>query len=170
MTLNPIPRDSFPDAAGIRRTENRMWFDELPHTADHGEQGWQVSWLPDRDNLTLEQAHDALRIAKLSHSHRVPALARRDWPTIRRLAAGIGVDPRAAVKNIRSIEERDAERAVPHFAVQISHLAIHAPARPELGEKVIRVDRPSPPTVRTSGRVPGQWLMSGDFLDLGVQR
>ncbi|MEU8900694.1 hypothetical protein AB0C65_32855 [Nocardia sp. NPDC048505] len=170
MTLNPNPRDSFPDAAGIRRTETRVWFDELPHTADRNERGWQVSWLADRDNLTLDQAHNALLIAKLCNTHRVPAMARRDWPAIRRLAHGLGVSARDAVDQIRGIEQREHDQAIATPIEQLPHLAIHVPARPELGEKVIRVDRPAAPTVRTPGRVPGQWLLSGEFLDQGVQR
>ncbi|QLY33289.1 hypothetical protein H0264_14555 [Nocardia huaxiensis] len=150
---------------GIRTTAQSMWFDELPHTAHLGEQGWQVSWLPDRDNLSLEQARDALLMAKLSTSYRIRELARRDWPRIQELARGIGVNPRDAVKLVRDAEAHARNHAVPTVAAQLPHLAIHQDAHPELWDREIRVDA-RPPTVRTPGRVPGQWLKSGEFLDL----
>ncbi|GAB2666438.1 hypothetical protein [Nocardia goodfellowii] len=170
MTLHPIPRDSYPDTVGIRRTEHRMWFDELPHTAHLHQTGWQVSWMPGRNDLTLDQAHDAMLIAKLSHSHRIPALACGDWPAIRRLARHLGVDPRAAVEHIRDLEQREHQKSIATPAEQIPHLAIHLPDRPALRDRVFHVDAPKPPVVRTPGRVPGQWLLSGEFLDREVQR
>ncbi|MEV6769930.1 hypothetical protein AB0N05_15015 [Nocardia sp. NPDC051030] len=150
---------------GIRMEAQRMWFDELPHTAHAGEHGWQVSWLPGRDDLSPEQARNALLVAKLSTSYRVRALARRDWPRIRELAHDIGVDARDAVKLIRDAEAQAREQSVPTPVQQIPHLATHLPAHPELRDRVIHVNLPTSPAVHTPGRVPGQWLASGEFLD-----
>lgn len=152
-------------AAGVRVAPDRMSFDDLPHTATLGDQGWQVSWLPDRDNLTAEEARDALVVARLSNTHRVRAYARRDWPQIKTLALGIGVDPREAVKLVRTAEAEAHKTAIPTPAQQIPHLAAAAPRRPETADRLVSVDAPAPPTVRTPGRVPGQWLGSGGFLE-----
>ncbi|WP_280266697.1 hypothetical protein [Nocardia wallacei] len=154
----------------IRTRPDRMWLDELPHTASRGERGWQVSWLPGRDDLNEEQARDALVVAKLSNSYRMRESARRDWPRIKELAHGLKVDPRDAVKLVRDAEANAREHANPTPAQQIPHLAAHLPAHPELGDRVILVDAAVPPTVRTPGRAPGQWLASGEYLDRGVER
>lgn len=152
-------------ACGIRVVPHRMWFDELPHAAHEGERGWQVSWLPQRDDLSPEQARDALLVAKLSTSSRMREMARRDWPRIRQLAYGIGVNPRDAVKLVRDAEAHALDHTVPTPAQDIPHLAMHLPTHPEMRDRVILVDPPTPPTVHTPGRVPGQWLESGEFLD-----
>lgn len=160
--MSPSHRDH---VAGIRVAPQRMWFDELPHTACAGERGWQVSWLPDRDDLSPEQARDALLVAKLSTTHRVRDLARRDWPRIRELASGIGVDPYDAVKLVRDAEDQARGHLVPTPVEDLPHLAAHLSARPDLRDRVILVDAPTPPTVHKPGRVPGQWLGTGEFLD-----
>lgn len=159
-------------AAGVRVEPNRMGFDDLPHTATRGDRGWQVSWLPDRDDLTAEEARDALVVARLSNSHRVRAFARRDWPQIKTLAFGIGVDPREAVKLVRDAEAQTREAAIPTPVQQIPHLTEAAARHPETADRLVSVDAPTPPTVRTPGRVPGQWLGSGAFLeqDRGMDR
>ncbi|MEG8184272.1 hypothetical protein GZH49_38100 [Nocardia terpenica] len=159
-------------ATGIRAEADRMWFDELPHTARRGPQGWQVSWLPGRDDLSAEQAHDALVVAKLSTGYRMRESARRDWPRIKKLAFGLEVDPRNAVKLVRDAETLAREQAIPTPVQQIPHLAVHLPEHPERRDRVVFVDAPVPPTVRTPNRVPGQWLGSGEFLnpDRGMDR
>ncbi|MFE3229866.1 hypothetical protein [Nocardia sp. NPDC059228] len=153
-------------SVGIRATDTRMWFDELPHSAERGARGWRVSWLPGHDDLNVEQAHDALVVAKLSTSYRMPELARRDWPRIQQLARGIGVNPRDAVKLVRDVEAQARDRARPMPAAQVPHLEVHAEAHPELWDRTIWVDASALPTVHTPGRVAGQWLCSGEFLDL----
>lgn len=159
-------------ATGIRSQAQRMWFDELPHTALQGERGWQVSWLPGRDDLSHEQARDGMVVAKLATSYRMRELARRDWPRIKQLALGLGVDPRDAVKLVRDAETHAQQQAVPTPVQQIPHLAAHLPAHLELTERVILVDAPAPPEMHTPGRVPGQWIASGEFLtpERGVDR
>lgn len=157
-------------AAGIRAESHRMWFDELPHTAQRGERGWHVSWLPGRDDLSLEQARSALLVAKLSTNYRMREFARRDWPRIKELALGLGVDPRDAVKLVRDAETQAREQAISTPVQQVSHLAVHLPAHPELQDRIMRVDAPNPPTVHTPDRVPGQWIASAEFLDRGVDR
>lgn len=143
------------DAHGIRIAESRMWFDELPHSAEKTERGWRVSWLPDRDDLTGEQARDALLVAKLSHTWRTRALAIRDWPKTQRLAHGIGVNPREAVHLVREFEARARAEATP------------TPMRGPDGQmRMVMVDAPQPPQVRTPGRGPNQWLGSGRSLDM----
>ncbi|MEC3957530.1 hypothetical protein VMT65_31165 [Nocardia sp. CDC153] len=151
---------------GIRTEPRRMWLDELPHTATAGRQGWQVSWLPNRNDLSQQQAHDALVVAKLANSYRVAEMARRDWPEIQKLARSIGVPPREAVTLIRDAEARARDRAVPTTAAQVPHLGVHEAAHPELWDREIRVDAPTPPRVHTPGRVPDEWLISGELLDL----
>lgn len=147
--------ESRPDAQGIRSTESRIWFDELPHAAEKTPQGWQVSWLPDRDDLTAQQAQDALLVAKLSHTWRSRDLAIRDWPKTQRLARGIGVNPREAVALVREFDARARAEATPE------------PTRgPDGRMRLVMVDAPRPPRVRTPGRAPNQWLASGQILDL----
>lgn len=152
-------------ALGIQAADGRMSFEALPHTAERGECGWSVSWLPDRRDLSQEQAQDAMLIAKLSTGYRVAALARRDWPRIRQLAVGLKVDPREAVNLVRAAEAEAREKAVPTPASQVLHLGVSTATHANAHSRVIYVDVPNPPTVHTPGRVPGQWLMSGEFLD-----
>ncbi|MBY8861118.1 hypothetical protein K7711_31900 [Nocardia sp. CA2R105] len=157
-------------ATGIRLRPDLMWFDELPHTAELSERGWRVSWLPDREDLSHQQARDALAVAKMSTSYRMREFARRDWPQIKKLALGLNVDPRDAVKLVRDAEAHARDQAIETPRSQLPHLAASTPSRPQMPERVIRVDAPTPPEVRTPGRVPGQWLGSGEFLDRGVER
>ncbi|WP_280254632.1 hypothetical protein [Nocardia wallacei] len=148
---------------GIRFVAGRMWFDELPHTALQGDRGWQVSWLPGRDDLSPEQARDALIVAKLSTSYRMREFARRDWPRIKELALALRVDPRDAVKLVRDAEAHSREQAIPTLAQHVSHLGTARPGEPD---RVILVDPPTAPTVRTPGRSPGQWLAAGERVSL----
>ncbi|NUS43741.1 MAG: DUF2493 domain-containing protein [Mycobacteriaceae bacterium] len=172
IASNQAAADASAAARGVRRdaAELRdatcMWFDALPHTATLSARGWEVSWLPGRDGFTAEQARDAMKLAALSNSYRNPGLARSDRRQVVSLAHRLSVDPRDAVKLIHNAEDQARDRMRPMQGDQLPHLAIHLDVRPDLTDRVIRVDPPEAPIVQTPGAVAGRWLGSGEPLDI----
>ncbi|MBL1080237.1 hypothetical protein JK358_38165 [Nocardia sp. 2] len=58
-------------------------------------------------------------------------------------------------------------RSHPVPITRIPQLAAAARARGQSG-RVIWVDLPDPPVIHTRGRVPNQWLLSGEFAALPI--
>lgn len=63
----------------------------------------------------------------------------------------------------RQAASPDRSTAIPTPALRIPHLA-EAAKRHGTEERVIWVDAPAPPQVKTPGRTVGQWLKSGERL------
>src|SRR5690349_7922459 len=100
----------------IEITEDQMNCNATGHTAQRGETGWQVSWLPGR-TLTRNQAITAMVLGEAAA--RDPQPGERMWPAAQGWAAELGLS--SATEAIRmarghkaadrgSLAGRDADR------------------------------------------------------------
>ncbi|MGW6728740.1 hypothetical protein ACWF9G_22810 [Nocardia sp. NPDC055029] len=61
----------------------------------------------------------------------------------------------------------DAPPPIPTPITDLDHLAAAARRRGET-HRVVNVDAATPPTIRTPGRAPNQWLMTGEPVALPI--
>ncbi|GAB2553536.1 hypothetical protein [Nocardia heshunensis] len=80
---------------------------------------------------------------------------------------GDGGEPEDTVTTTAPAGARTLPASIPTPITAIPQLAAAAATRGDTG-RIILVDAAEPPVVHTPGRVPNQWLESGDFLPLPI--